>query len=231
MDNAIGLNNVRDFYLHIFDDFPNPIWRCGTDAKCNFFNNGWLEFTGRTMEEEAGDGWAAGVHPEDMDGCYKDFIESFNQRKPFMLEYRLRYKDGSYRAILDFGSPYYEGGVFAGYIGSCYDISDRKLAEQAQKIHVQELDERLAEELRLNELLVQQKSKIDELNRDNERVISDLTKSLYMVKMLSGLLPICCACKKIRNNDGEWVRVETYIERYSEAEFTHGLCPDCEKKI
>ncbi|CAG0946974.1 two-component system, NarL family, sensor histidine kinase EvgS [Anaerolineae bacterium] len=121
----------RDFYLRLLDKFPNPIWRAGVDGKCNYFNQAWLNFTGRTVEQEMGDGWAEGVHPEDLARCLSTYLEAFNQRQPFEMEYRIRHCDGSYHCILDRGTPFTDlNGKFDGYIGSCYDITERKRAEE-----------------------------------------------------------------------------------------------------
>lgn len=127
-----SLLRSRDFYLTLFEEFPALIWRSGIDAKCNYFNKSWLNFTGRTMEQEtaAGDGWTEGIHPEDLDRYLKKYLDAFIDRKPFEMEFRLRRNDGDYRWIINFGRPFSDlEGNFAGYIGSCYDITERKLAE------------------------------------------------------------------------------------------------------
>jgi len=117
----------QELYLQIIDQMPNPIWRAGLDAKCNFFNKAWLDFTGRSIEQEMGNGWAEGVHKEDFDSCLKTYLEAFKNRQPFSMEYRLKYKDGTYHWILDCGSPFFdEDKNFLGYIGSCYDIEKDK---------------------------------------------------------------------------------------------------------
>ncbi|HYE10622.1 MAG TPA: PAS domain S-box protein [Patescibacteria group bacterium] len=117
----------RDFYLKLFEDFPALIWRSGLDAKCDYFNKSWLEFTGRSLEEEFGDGWAIGVHPDDLERCFNIYIEAFNAKQSFDMEYRLRRHDGEYRWISDSGRPFYDTeGAFCGYIGSCYDITEKK---------------------------------------------------------------------------------------------------------
>ncbi len=122
----------RDFYLSILEEFPALVWRSNTDAKCDYFNRTWLTFTGRTLEQERGDGWAQGVHPEDVDRCVTEYLTAFHARKSFTMEYRLRRHDGEYRHILDHGSPFNDlDGTFAGYIGSCLDITDRKQAVEA----------------------------------------------------------------------------------------------------
>ncbi|KAF0129225.1 MAG: PAS domain-containing protein [Bacteroidetes bacterium] len=113
------------------DTAPVLIWQSGTDALCNYFNRPWLEFTGRTLEQEMGNGWAEGVHPDDFQTCLDIYLNSFAERKPFKMEYRLRRADGEYRWLLDHGIPRFAGeGVFLGYIGSCFDISETKLAQE-----------------------------------------------------------------------------------------------------
>ena len=107
------------------------IWRAGTDKLCNYFNKIWLEFTGRTLEQEMGNGWAEGVHPDDLDKCIKIYTTSFDKREPFEMEYRLRHSSGEYRWLIDIGTPNFDStGKFIGYIGHCFDISDRKQAEE-----------------------------------------------------------------------------------------------------
>ncbi|ACV63579.1 putative PAS/PAC sensor protein [Desulfofarcimen acetoxidans DSM 771] len=125
------LAKSRDFYLSLFEEFPSMIWRSGIDAKCNYFNKSWLNFTGRTMEEEKGGGWATGVHPEDYDRCINTYLNAFNGRASFEMEYRLRRFDGKYRWVVDIGRPFYDQeGNFFGYIGSCYDVTERKQEEE-----------------------------------------------------------------------------------------------------
>ncbi|HLH88178.1 MAG TPA: ATP-binding protein [Xanthobacteraceae bacterium] len=126
------------FFKELADFAPVMIWRSGRDALCDWFNKPWLDFVGRTMEQEVGNGWAENVHPDDFDRCLKTYVSSFEARKPFTMSYRLKRHDGAYREILDNGSAYYRDGQFAGYFGSCIDISDRTAAEarlrQAQKM-------------------------------------------------------------------------------------------------
>jgi PAS domain S-box-containing protein len=119
------LAESRDYYLKILDNFPNPIWRSDTSAKCDYFNKAWLSFTGKTIKEEMGDGWVKGVHPEDLDRCIALYRSSFDQREPFFMIYRLLHNDGSYHRIADYGSPIFDvKGEFSGYIGSCYDLDE-----------------------------------------------------------------------------------------------------------
>ncbi|MDQ1315906.1 MAG: hypothetical protein QG662_2015, partial [Pseudomonadota bacterium] len=130
------LTRSRDFHLKLFRHFPHMVWRSGIDGKCDYFNKTWLDFTGRKLEQEQGDGWAEGVHPDDLGRCRKVYLEAFGRREPFEIEYRLRRHDGEYRWIMGNGAPYEDlNGDFAGYIGASYDITERKLAEdKARKL-------------------------------------------------------------------------------------------------
>jgi PAS domain S-box-containing protein len=121
------------------DTVPVMVWRSGVDKKCDFFNQPWLAYTGRTLEQELGDGWTEGVHPDDLAYCLGTYTSAFDARQPFRMEYRLRRFDGEYHVVLDSGVPRLEDdGSFAGYIGSCIDISDRKQAERAlQETHAE----------------------------------------------------------------------------------------------
>jgi PAS domain S-box-containing protein len=114
-------------FRNMADASPVLLWMSRTDGLCTFFNQTWLEFTGRTLEEEWGVGWAENVHFEDLEGCLETYRAAFNERRVFEMEYRLRRKDGEYRWILDRGTPRYTpDGRFAGYIGSCVDITARR---------------------------------------------------------------------------------------------------------
>jgi PAS domain S-box-containing protein len=111
------------------DQMPLPVWMSDTGRRYVYVNRAWLAFTGRTVDEELGDGWTASIHPEDFGPRQAAFAEAFDARKPFTLEYRLRRHDGSYRFLLDHGAPRFDGaGDFAGYIGACLDVTERKQA-------------------------------------------------------------------------------------------------------
>ncbi|MBV9865687.1 MAG: EAL domain-containing protein [Abitibacteriaceae bacterium] len=121
-----------NYYLTLLEEFPALIWRADLNAKCDYFNKTWLAFTGRTMKQESGDGWREGVHPDDLAASLKTYQEAFAARQPFEMEYRLRRHDGEYRWIVAYGRPYNNmDGNFAGYMGACYDITERKQAQAA----------------------------------------------------------------------------------------------------
>ncbi|MEJ5209851.1 MAG: EAL domain-containing protein [Burkholderiales bacterium] len=106
------------------------IWTSGPDKLCDYFNRVWLEFTGRTLEQELGAGWTEGVHPEDLPRVLETYERAFDAREPFRMEYRLRHHSGEYRWIVDQGSPRYDSeGHFLGYVGHCLDITETKRAE------------------------------------------------------------------------------------------------------
>ena len=124
------LRESEDRFRTMADGAPVMMWMSGVDKLCTDFNRGWLTFTGRSIEQELGNGWAEGVHPDDLQRCLAVYVEAFDKRQPFYMEYRLRRYDGKYHWINDAGSPrFLADGTFAGYIGCCVDINDRKSAE------------------------------------------------------------------------------------------------------
>lgn len=119
-------------YQALVEQAPILIWRARPDTLCDYFNERWLAFRGRTLEEEFGNGWAEGVHPDDFDRCLKIYLDNFHARQIFEMEYRLLRHDGEYRWIFDRGVPFYtDDGDFAGFIGSCIDITERVEAQEA----------------------------------------------------------------------------------------------------
>jgi PAS domain S-box-containing protein len=125
----------------VADAAPVLIWMSGADKLCTFFNKAWLEFTGRKMEQELGNGWAEGVHADDFEKCLSTYLTAFDSRKPFTMQYRLRRHDGEYRFVTDNGVPRFgPRGNFRGYIGACVDITDS--LKQQKALH--EFEERVA---------------------------------------------------------------------------------------
>jgi PAS domain S-box-containing protein len=136
-----SLRESEERFRIVADAAPVLIWMSDTDKLCTFFNKTWLKFTGRTLEQEIGNGWVEGVHCDDLQKCLKTYTEAFDVRKPFVMQYRLRRNDGEYRWISDDGVPRFDAdGAFAGYIGSCVDITD--LLRQQRALH--QFEERVA---------------------------------------------------------------------------------------
>jgi formate hydrogenlyase transcriptional activator len=129
---AEAQSESEERFRTVADAAPVMIWMSDTNKLCTFVNQGWLAFTGRTMEEQTGEGWASGLHPEDLDRCLETYSAAFDSRTNFTMEYRLRRHDGTYRWIVGNGAPRFESnGRFLGYFGSCIDITDRRLSEEA----------------------------------------------------------------------------------------------------
>ncbi|HLL83688.1 MAG TPA: ATP-binding protein, partial [Longimicrobium sp.] len=129
-----ALRESEERFRVLADAAPVLLWMATPDGRCSFFNRPWLEFTGRMLEEEVGDGWADGVHRDDREGVLDTFLTSLAARVPFRMEYRLRRADGEFRWLLDTGIPRFTpDGSFAGYIGACIDINERHEAEEQQR--------------------------------------------------------------------------------------------------
>ena len=115
------------------DSAPVLMWLSGPDKLCTDFNKEWLDFTGRPIAQELGEGWTGDIYPDDLESCLLTYKRAFDARQTFTMEYRLRRHDGRYRWVLDRGVPrFLESGEFAGYIGCCIDITDQKEAKAAQ---------------------------------------------------------------------------------------------------
>ena len=109
---------------------PVMIWMAGRDALHSYFNPAWLEFRGRALAEETGNGWTEGIHPDDRDLCLETYSQSFSARQRFRMQYRMRGSDGEYHWLENCGSPVHnEAAEFVGYVGSVSDISDRKRSQ------------------------------------------------------------------------------------------------------
>jgi len=216
---------------------PVMIWMSGPDKLFSYFNQPWLDFTGRPLVSELGNGWEEGVHPDDLQLCLNTFDQSFQRREPFKMQYRLRRHDGEYRWVLDMGVPRFSAeGCFAGYIGSCIDMTERKEAEEAlssvsrRLIDAQEQERtRIARELHddINqriamlgiELDVLQQSlpnqgpelqnRLDELRQQTAEIGTDvqgISHRLHSSKL--EYLGLVAACKSFCREVAEWHRVD-----------------------
>ena len=112
-----------DRFRELVDQSPFMLWSSGRDGLCTFFNRPWLEFRGRTMAQEMGNGWLEGVHPDDRQRCVDTYRRAFDAHQSFEMEYRLQRADGQYCWIRDAGTVQFEkDGEFRGYLGSCVEV-------------------------------------------------------------------------------------------------------------
>ena len=187
-DVARSLEESETRFRVMADCAPVLLWMADIYGLCTFFNQGWLQFTGRTMEQEYGNGWAEGVHFEDFQRCMHTYMTAFVQRKPFAMEYRLRRADSQYRWVYDQGAPRFAAdGTFAGYIGSCIDITDRREAHQALERLNKELDARVRE--RTAELAARVKEREILLREMHHRVKNNLQLVTNLLDMQARQFP------------------------------------------
>jgi PAS domain S-box-containing protein len=139
------LHASEERFRTLADAGPALVWASGTDGNLTYFNRPWLDFTGRTLDQEAGDGWDEGVHPDDLARCQETYSAAFQERRPFSMSYRLRRHDGDYRWVLDHGAPWLTpDGTFQGYVGSCVEVHEQKLLEEQRDRLLAELEARHA---------------------------------------------------------------------------------------
>ncbi|WP_407291754.1 sensor histidine kinase [Stutzerimonas zhaodongensis] len=136
-------------FRELADNAPVMIWRSRTDKLCDWFNKPWQDFVGRTQEQLFGYGWAEDVHPDDFERCVATYNAAFDAREAFTMPYRLRRDDGVYRWFLDNGAPFFRNGKFAGYFGSCIDITEQRDLEEHQRLLLAELNHRVKNNLQL----------------------------------------------------------------------------------
>jgi PAS domain S-box-containing protein len=136
------LRESEDRFRSMANTAPVLLWVADNHKHCEFFNQGWLEFTGRSLEQETATDWLENVHPEDAEHCRGVYFAAFDARERFEIEYRLRRYDGTYHWVLQKGVPRHApNGDFIGYIGSAIDITDRKQVDEGnrQLAHAQRL--------------------------------------------------------------------------------------------
>lgn len=187
------LTQSRDMYLKLFYDFPILVWRSGQDGKLDYFNKAWLDFSGRTIEQERED-WTASVDPEDLERCLHIYRDAFEAKRVFSIEFRMRRHDGEYRWMIGHGAPFSDmDGNFAGYVGSVLDITERKQAET---------------ELRKLSLAVEQSA--------NSIVITDLNGAIEYANPYFHTLTGYSREEVIGHNPRVWQSGQTPVEIYHE---------------
>jgi PAS domain S-box-containing protein len=157
-----ALRESEERFRNMADTAPVMIWIVDSDRRCTYVNKRWLDFTGRTLEEEMGEGWMQGIHPEDYEVCFESYTSSFEERRPVELEYRVRRYDGEYRWVYDTGIPRFSSdGTFLGYIGTAIDITERKESEVALQTAHEELHQ-LKNQLEAENISLQQELQLDD---------------------------------------------------------------------
>lgn len=129
-----------EYFQELADGAPVMIWMSGMDMGCFYFNRAWLEYRGRKMEDESGNGWAEGVHPDDLERCIQHYVSSFQRRAAFAMSYRLQHRSGEFRWILDRGAPHFSvDGEFLGFFGGCAEtpaeVAVARIAELRDALH------------------------------------------------------------------------------------------------
>ena len=228
----LALQESEARFISLLNACPFLVWTLGTDRLCNFVNTAWLDFTGKSLEQELGDGWTKGVHPEDIDSCLSIYSTAFSRHERFELEYRLRKRNGEYAWVYNEGIPRFKiDGSFAGYIGTCIDISDRIKAKQEREQLLQQVDQ---ERQFLKTVLQQMPAGVmigeppfGNLILSNDHVESILRHSLKPINSLEDYRQFSCL-----QDDGKPISLEDYCmlracrgEEYSNKEFKY-LCGD-----
>lgn len=182
-ENAIWTEMVDLEFRELANNAPVMIWRARTDKLCDWFNKPWQDFSGKTQEQLFGYGWAEDVHPEDFDRCVKTYVDAFDARESFTMPYRLRRHDGVYCWFLDNGAPYYRNGEFAGYFGSCIDITEQRNLEEHQRTLLAELNHRVKNNLQLI-LSFLQLSKMRAVTDEAKEVLTHATARIRAVGVI-----------------------------------------------
>jgi PAS domain S-box-containing protein len=147
-------------FRNMADTAPVMIWVTGADKLCTYVNQQWCAFTGRTLAQELGNGWAKGVHPDDQSRCMETYVNAFDRRETFSMEYRVRGADGAFHWVIDSATPRFSAtGEFLGYIGSCMDITARKESEQSLRLAHAEVS-RLKNQLQEENIYLQEEIKL-----------------------------------------------------------------------
>ncbi len=209
-----GLRESEAYFRMLADATPVLVWKAGTDRLCSWFNRSWLEYTGRTLDDELGVGRTDSVHPDDRAEFLKAYNAHFSRHKPFELEYRLRRQDGTYGWILDRGVPLMtETGTFSGYLGAAIDITDRKRTEEQLQQWTVELEKRVDER---TQALVRSQARLRALASDLSRTEQQERRRLatelhdYLAQLLVvGRMKLSQARPQVRDTKTEQLLSET----------------------
>ena len=203
-----SLRESEERFRVMADTAPVMVWRSGPDQGCDFFNKPWLEFRGRRLQDEMGEGWTEGVHPDDLRRCLATYTAAWPGRESFRMEYRLKRADGEYRWVLDTGYPGLDSdGALLGYIGSCIDITERRQAEEALRANEAALTQSHAEIRDLaGRLIAAQETERARIARD---LHDDISQQLAAISIaISG-----CKRRPELQGSGELLEALTAVQR------------------
>lgn len=208
VDQALKESETR--FRSVANTAPVLIWMTDQNRHCTFFNKGWLDFTGRTLEEETGNGWIKGIHPDDVQKCMNVYTTSFAARKNFYIEYRLRKYTGEYCWIASRGEPrYLPDGTFEGYIGSCTDIHNIKMNEELMERRIEEKTKVL------NDAIMQLERSNLELAQFAYVVTHDLQEPLRKVKTFTDRLMVKASRKLAEDEKTYLAKIKSSADRMS----------------
>lgn len=144
----LALKESETRFRQMANNAPVMIWMADETRQCTYVNQIWLDFRGRTLEQEVGLGWTKGIHPDDVKQHAALFTTIFEKQDHFLIEYRLKRHDGVYRWIRDEGVPRFTGdGKFIGFVGSCVDVTEIKATQQELENRVNQQTAELREEV------------------------------------------------------------------------------------
>ena len=192
-EQAMGESEAR--FRMMANCTPALIWMSGVDKRCTWFNQRWLEFTGRTLDQELGDGWIHGIHQDDRERSLQVYHAAFDARGPFEIEYRLRRFDGEYRWMRDAGAPIHlQDGAFAGYIGSCVDVTEQKLGEEELLERVAQRTRELAATNAQLRQQVEERQRVESLIAVDNRILEMIAAGVDQTELLTA---ICQATEEL----------------------------------
>ncbi len=216
---GIFFKGYTDWSVDLFDDKVDAVTGYSKDA-FNLRRLTWIEL----------------LFDEDKDRAKEAFVKALKTSGEYVREYRIKHKEGKVVWIHERGSITFDQNKRIDYVsGIFFDITERKLIEdelRQYREHLEDLvDSRTYELVVVNNQLIEEIAERKQIAMERENLIIELQDALTQLKTLKGLLPICASCKKIRDKDGRWQILEKYIQDHSEAQFSHGLCPECAKEL
>ncbi len=183
-ENALRESEAR--FKNMANSAPLMVWMSGLNNQCTFVSRSWLEFTGRTLEEELGGGWLESIHPDDLQSLLSSFTKAFDAREPMRMEFRLKRFDGEYRWLHDEGVPRYTPeGTFAGYVGACVDFTERKMAEEGLRDALAEV-EKLRDQLQQENIYLREQVEFDHVFQE---IVGSSDQMKYLLFKIQQVAP------------------------------------------